>query len=309
MAAERVSVEVDGQVLSLSNLDKQLYPSGFTKGEVIDYYTQIAPALLPHLRGRPMTLRRWPNGTAAASFFEKNVARTAPEWVRRVIVATPGSTRDRDVIEFILVDDLPTLVWVANLAGLELHVPQWRVDEQGEPLNPDRLVVDLDPGAPADIVTCCRVAILVRDRLDADGLSTFPKTSGSKGLQAYAPLDAAADWEAVHAYAKTVAEQLARDHPKLVVSRMDTSLRRGKVLVDWSQNHRAKTTIAPYSLRGRPDPTVSTPLRWDEVELVADTGDASSLNLRSGDAIRRVAQDGDLMAGMDEAAAALPATA
>jgi bifunctional non-homologous end joining protein LigD len=303
---ERLTVEVAGRTLSVSNLSKQLFPSGYTKGEVIAYYTAVAPVLLPHLAGRPLTLRRWPDGTAGPSFFEKNVARNAPAWMRTAAVPTPGSTRDRDTVEFVVVDDLPGLVWVANLAGLELHVPQWRLADDDEPLPPDRLVVDLDPGPPADLVACCRVALLVRDALAADGLALVPKTSGAKGLQAYAALAGSAPWEEVHRYAKQVAERIEREHPRLVVSRMEKALRRGKVLVDWSQNHRAKTTIAPYSLRGLPDPTVSTPVGWDEVEAVADGADPRALRFLADDVVSRVAERGDLLGALFGSAARLP---
>jgi len=263
----RVTVYVEGRTLSVSNLDKVLYPDhGFTKGEVIDYYSRIAPVLLPHLAGRPVTLRRYPNGVDAPSFFEKNAARNAPEWMRTVRLPTPGSTKSRDVTDFVLIDDLPGLVWSANLAALELHTPMWRVDDDGTPAHPDLLVFDLDPGPPADIVTCCEVAVLIRERLAADGLQACPKTSGSKGMQLYVGLDGAAGWRDVHGYARTIAQELEKAHEKLVVSSMRKTLRGGKILIDWSQNNAAKTTVTVYSLRARAHPTVSTPITWDEVE-------------------------------------------
>lgn len=292
VSAERVSVSVDGRRLSLSNLDKSLYPDGTTKGDVIAYYTAVAPVLLPHLLDRPLTLRRWPDGTDAPGFFEKNVARTAPDWVRQVVLPVPGSTKDRETIRFVLVQDLPTLVWVANLAGLELHVPQWRVDANGDPTPPTRLVVDLDPGPPADILTCCRVALLARDVLAEHGLPTWPTTSGGKGMQLYAPLDGTTPWTQVKNLAQELAERLERDHPALVVSRMDKRLRRGKVLVDWSQNHGGKTTICPYSLRGRDRPSVATPVEWSEVQ---DARHAADLSFEPSSVLARVASRGDLL--------------
>jgi bifunctional non-homologous end joining protein LigD len=289
----KVPVTVDGRRLTLSNLDKPLYADGTTKGDVIGYYTGIARVLLPHLRRRPLTLRRWPDGTQADGFFEKNVARTAPPWVRQVVLPVPGSTKDRETISYVTVDDLASLVWVANLAGLELHVPQWRLDEHDRPANPDRLVVDLDPGPPADVVTCCRVALRVRDALAAHGLAARPCTSGSKGMQLYADLDGRLDWQQARALAQALAERLEREDP-LVLSRMDTRLRRGKVFIDWSQNHGGKTTISPYSLRGRPQPGVATPLTWEEVEAAED---AAMLRFTPAEVLERVATHGDLLVG------------
>ena len=291
MAEQRVAVEVDGRTLSLSNLEKVLYPDqGFTKGEVIDYYTRIAPAILPHLADRPVTFRRYPNGVDAQSFFEKNNARNAPEWMRTVTLPTPGSTKSRELTEFVLIDNLPGLVWAANLAALELHTPMWRVGDDGKPMHPDLLVFDLDPGAPADIVTCCEVGLLVRDRLARDKLTAGAKTSGSKGLQLYVSLDARADWRSVHAYARRIAEELEKSHPDLVVSSMRKSLRGGKVLIDWSQNNAAKTTVCVYSLRARPAPTVSTPVSWDEVEACDS---AEDLRFTADQVLERVRRDGD----------------
>ena len=292
--SERVTVTVGERRLSLSNLDKPLYADGTTKGDVIAYYSAIAPVLLPHLTGRPLTLRRWPDGTATSGFFEKNVARTAPDWVRQVELPVPGSTRDRDTIRFVTVDDVPTLVWVANLAGLELHVPQWRLTAAGDPAPPDRLVIDLDPGAPADVVTCCRVAVLVRELLATIGLDVTPCTSGNKGLQLYADLDGSLAWQQARRLAQQVAERLESSHPGLVLSSMDTKARRGKVFLDWSQNHGGKTTISPYSLRGLPAPRVATPLTWDQVE---ETELAEDLRFSPQDVLARVAAHGDLLAG------------
>jgi bifunctional non-homologous end joining protein LigD len=307
VATKKVSVEVDGRTLGLSNLDKILYPeTGTTKGEVIDYYTRIAPVLLPYLADRPLTRKRWPDGVGAESFFEKNAPRGTPGWVRTVTLPSPGSTRDRETVTYVVCNDLPTLVWLANLAVLELHVPQWRV-ESDEPQNPDRLVLDLDPGPPATVIECCQVALLLAEALADDGLLAYPKTSGSKGLQMYVALDGAAEVDAVHGYARRLAERLEIDHRDLVISRMEKRARTGKVLVDWSQNNAAKTTVAPYSLRGREQPTVSMPVTWDEVESAARSKARTRLPLRFDYAVAlaRVEEEGDLMAPLHEEAHAL----
>jgi len=294
-APEKVTVQVEGRRLSLSNLAKVLYPAaGTTKAAVIDYYTRIAPVLLRHLAGRPLTVRRFPNGVDGTTFFEKNAPSHTPDWVRKVRLPSPGSTRSRESIDYLVVEETATLVWLANLAALELHVPMWRVDDDGRPMNPDRLVVDLDPGPPAGLVECARVALLARAALAADGLHAWPKTSGGKGLQLYAGLDGSAAWEVVHRHARVLAEGLERHHPGLVVSSMTKAVRRGKVLVDWSQNNAAKTTVAPYSLRAQPEPTASTPVTWAEVEAAAESGNPAGLRFLSADALDRVATLGDL---------------
>jgi len=292
-SSAKVRVEVEGRELTLSNLDKVLYPEvGFTKGQVLDYYTRIAPVLLPHLRNRPLTLKRYPDGVDGKFFFEKNAPRHAPGWVPTVTIATPGSTKNRDSINFAVVCDLPTLLWAANLATLELHVPMWTVGPRGAVHGADLLVFDLDPGAPATIVECCQVATLLRDALGADGLQAWPKTSGSKGMQLYVPLRETGA-ERTWAYSRELAQRLERDHPDLVVSKMTKALRPGKILVDWSQNSAAKTTVAVYSLRARPHPTVSTPISWDEVQSCSDPAD---LVFTSDDVLERVAEYGDLFA-------------
>jgi len=292
-SSAKVRVEVEGRELTLSNLDKVLYPEvGFTKGQVLDYYTRIAPVLLPHLRNRPLTLKRYPDGVDGKFFFEKNAPRHAPDWVPTVTIATPGSTKNRDSINFAVVCDLPTLLWAANLATLELHVPMWTVGPRGAVHGADLLVFDLDPGAPATIVECCQVATLLRDALGADGLQAWPKTSGSKGMQLYVPLRETGA-ERTWAYSRELAQRLERDHPDLVVSKMTKALRPGKILVDWSQNSAAKTTVAVYSLRARPHPTVSTPISWDEVQSCSDPAD---LVFTSDDVLERVAEYGDLFA-------------
>ena len=293
MSASTVPVEVEGRTLRLSNLDKVLYPEvGLTKGEVIHYYTEAAAVLLPHLSGRPLTVKRYPNGVDGAFFFEKNVSRGKPDWVRTVVLPAPGSTKNRDEIEYVLVEELATLVWLANLAALELHTPQWRVGPRGGVRGADQLVLDLDPGPPATVVECCRVALLLRELLEADGLAPVAKTSGNKGLQVYAAV-AETPAERTSAYAHELARRLEEEQPDLVVSRMTRSLRPGKVLVDWSQNNAAKTTVSVYSLRARPAATVSTPVTWDEVAAAAQQ--AAPLAFAHADVLERVA-DGDLFA-------------
>jgi bifunctional non-homologous end joining protein LigD len=283
---------VDGHRLSLSNLGKVLYPeAGFSKGEVIDYYSRIAPVLLPHLADRPLTVKRYPNGVDQHFFFEKNSPRGTPSWVRTVTLPAPGSTKNRDTIDYVVVDRLPTLVWLANLAALELHVPQWRVPKRARKPRTDTIVFDLDPGPPATIAECCEVALALRELLEADGFTATPKSSGSKGMQVSAPIEVS-DPELPSRYAHQLARRLERELPKLVVSRMAKQLRARKVFVDWSQNNPAKTTVAPYSLRARPFPTVSTPLAWDEVAA------GGQISFRAGEVLERVAQHGDLWASV-----------
>jgi bifunctional non-homologous end joining protein LigD len=273
--AQKVVVEVDGHRLSLTNLDKVLYPDGFTKGQVVDYYTRIAPVLLPHLRDRVLTRLRCPDGVDAEVFFEKNTPRGTPEWVR---------TERVNGVTYPVIDNLAGLVWLANLAALELHTHQWRVGSSA----PDQLVLDLDPGLPASVVECCRVALMAREHLVAVGLDPVAKTSGSKGLQLYAAAPAAD----TSSFAKVLAEELEKAHPDLVVSRMTKAVRPGKVFLDWSQNNAAKTTVTPYSLRARPRPTVSTPVTWEEVEACRVPED---LVFTTDDVLARVAEHGDLL--------------
>ncbi|WP_067178826.1 non-homologous end-joining DNA ligase [Microtetraspora niveoalba] len=284
----KVRVEVEGRRLALTNLGKVLYPSAsFTKAEVIDYYTRIAPVLLPHLRGRPLTVKRYPDGVDGQFFFEKNVPGHTPAWVRTVTLPASGSTKNRETIDFAVVDDLATLVYYANLAALEIHVPMWRVTERGDPLPPDTLVFDLDPGAPATIVECCEVALLLREALEADGHEGVPKTSGMKGMQVYVPWDRDED---TSAYARALARRMEREHT-FVTSVMAKRERPGKVFIDWSQNNPAKTTVAPYSLRAGGAPTVSTPLSWEEVDACGDPG---QLVFTARDVLDRVQRCGDL---------------
>jgi bifunctional non-homologous end joining protein LigD len=271
-------VEVDGRTLKLSNLDKVLYPrTGTTKGEVLNYYAQVSPAMLPLLKDRCATRVRWPNGVEKQSFFEKNIPGGTPSWVRTAEVPTTGSraqarggAENGDVLVFPIVDDLATLTWLANLAALELHVHQWTVTKAGKPQKANRLVVDLDPGDGAGLHECCQVALLVRDKLAERKLETEAVTSGSKGLHLYAALERRLDSDDSTALAKTVAEELAKEHSKLVTATMTKSKRSGKVFLDWSQNAGSKTTLSPYSLRGRELPTVATPVSWDEVEAGAE---------------------------------------
>jgi bifunctional non-homologous end joining protein LigD len=298
---EGQAVEVDGRRLVLSNLEKVLYPStGFTKGEVLDYYARVSGAMLPHLEGRPVTLRRFPDGVEKESFYAKNVPKGAPAWLQTARVPGDGSSDPAragrsPMLEFVLVPDLASLLYVANLAALELHVPQWRIDAAGAPSLPDLLVLDLDPGAPASLVECCRVALLLRDELAADGLTALAKTSGSKGMQLYAALPTRDDFD-TRDYARWLAERLEVSHRDEVVSNMRKSLRAGKVLIDWSQNSPAKTTVAPYSLRAVPQPSASTPVTWDEVDAAAESGDVEGLRFGPGEVAQRVADLGDLFA-------------
>ena len=296
-----VLVDVEGRTLRISNLDKVLYPrTGTTKGEVLDYYARIAPVLLPHLKDRAVTRIRWPHGVEGASFFEKNVPAGTPSWVRTVTVPTTGS-RDssrsgsggRDTLVFPVVDDLATLTWLVNLAALELHVHQWTVGRNGRPRNADRLVIDLDPGEPAGLHECCGVALLVRDKLAERDLVAKPVTSGSKGLHLYADLPGRMPSDDSTALAKEVAEELQREHPQLVTATMTKARRGGKVFLDWSQNAGSKTTISPYSLRGREKPWVATPISWDEVGSGAD--DPLGLEqFRFDEVLTRVAAMGDI---------------
>lgn len=265
------SVAVDGRKLKVSNLDKVLYPqTGTTKGEVLNYYVTHADEILPELAGRPVTRIRFPEGVEGNHFFEKNLPSGAPDWLPRVTVPTPGSSRGHASLTFPLVPDLATLVYLVNLGSLELHVPQWQVDDEGVPTHPDRMVVDLDPGPGAGLAECARVAVWVRGRLEEVGLQTRAVTSGSKGMQVYAALEGTRTADEVSAVARALAQQLAEEHPDLVTWKMTRSLRPGKVFLDWSQNAAAKTTICPWSLRGRARPQVALPRDWGEVEAAAD---------------------------------------
>ncbi|QYN26420.1 non-homologous end-joining DNA ligase [Amycolatopsis sp. DSM 110486] len=304
MVEKKVTVQVGERQLVLSNLDKPLYGNGFSKSEVVHYYAKIGPVMLPHLRGRPATVVRFPDGTAGEAFFEKNLPRGAPDWIQTVTLPSSGSRSGRGpgTITYPLIEDLPSLVWAANLAALELHVHQWTVGPGPKRQAPDRLVFDLDPGEGASIVECARVAERLLEVLTADGLTPLPKTSGSKGLQVCCGVKTRRP-ERTSAYAKAIAEQLAGEMPELVVSKMAKTLRTNKVLIDWSQNHVAKTTIAPYSLRGRDTPTASTPITWDEVRACRTP---SELTFTADDVLHRVDEHGDLLAELAGTRVTLP---
>jgi bifunctional non-homologous end joining protein LigD len=299
VAGKSREVDVEGRTLSISNLDKVLYPAGgFTKGEVIDYYARIAPAMLPHLRGRPLTLRRYPNGVAEKSFFEKRCPSHRPDWVATAAVATSEGP-----IDFCLCEDRATLVWVAQLAALELHPSLSRAKDMD---HPTVVAFDLDPGPGTDIVDCCRLALRLRELFARFELECFPKTSGSKGMQVYVPLNSKAGYERTKPFANAVAKLLEKQTPDRVVSRMAKAERKGRVFVDWSQNDRAKTTISVYSLRARERPTASTPLRWEEVEGTAESGEAEELRFEAAQVLERVAEHGDLFAPVLELEQELP---
>jgi bifunctional non-homologous end joining protein LigD len=283
-----VEVKVGGKTLRLSNLDKVLYPEvGFAKGQVIDYYSRIAPALLPHLKDHPLTLKRYPNGVDDKYFYEKQSPSHRPDWVKTVAVPARGRT-----IDFTLANDLPTLVWLANLADLELHTSLSKARKIDRPT---ALAFDLDPGPPATIVECSQVALWLREIFKDLKLESFPKTSGSKGMQLYVPLNTpSASYDKTKPFAKALAELLEKQHPKQVVSSMKKELRPKKVLIDWSQNDEHKTTVCVYSLRAKARPTVSTPLTWKEVEKILDSGDPESAVFDSDTVLARVDKQGDL---------------
>lgn len=288
-------LEADGHKVTLTRPEKVLYPkSGFTKRDYIDYLRQIAPVMLRYTAGRPASFKRFPDGVDGEGFFSKNAPRGTPEWVRTVELPSPGSTKGRSKVRYVLVEDLATLLWAGNLASLEIHVPQWKVGPRGGVQKPDLLVFDLDPGAPATLVECCRVAELLSDVLGADGLRAWPKVSGSKGLHVYVPVAPTAGTVAT-AYARGVAELMAERKPELVVAQMDKSLRPGRVFVDWNQNNPGRTTVVPYSLRAREDPTVAAPVTWDEVAACTDPG---NLRFLPSDVLQRVEKSGDLLEPM-----------
>ena len=288
MARTRGSLEIDGRTVPVSNLDKVLYPqAAFTKADIIAYYIDVADAILPHLRGRPLTLKRYPEGVKEPFFYQKNAPAHRPRWVKTVAVPT-----QRRVVHYLLANDLPTLVWAANLAALELHVS---LASAKTPHRPDLMVFDLDPGPPAGLAECCRVALALRRCLKRDGLDAYPKTSGIKGLQVYVPLNAPRiTFAHTKDYAKRMAESLTRKMPDLVLPRMSKALRTGKVFIDWSQNDPKKTTVCVYSLRAVEIPSVSTPVTWEEVERAAVSGDASRLRFGPPDVLYRLNTQGDL---------------
>jgi bifunctional non-homologous end joining protein LigD len=291
---------VDGREIALTNLDKVLWPqAGFTKAAALDYYARIAPVLLPHLAGRPLTRVRFPDGVDSQRFFEKRAPSHTPEWVR----TAPIEMGTAGTIDFIVCEDRATLIWLCQLAALELHPSLALADEPGRPTV---LAFDLDPGAPATAVECAQVALRLRELFGEIGLDCFPKHSGSKGIQVYIPLNDKATYERTKPYARAVAQALERAEPKLVVSKQKKELRKGKVLVDWSQNDFSKTTVAVYSLRCRDRPWASTPLTWDEISDLADGGDPESVRFEASQVLKRVDEHGDLFATVLELEQELP---
>ena len=289
MGRTTTTVEIQGRKLELSNLDKVLYPeTGFTKGQVIDYYVRIAPVLLPHLKDRPLTMKRYPNGVSGQFFYEKNCPKHRPDWVQTAKIWSEGNNR---WMYYCMAQDLPTLVWAANLADIELHTS---LSLARDVLEPTMIVFDLDPGPPADIVLCCQVGLWVREIFEHFGMQCFPKTSGSKGLQVYAPLNTNVTYDDTKSFAHEIARILERKRRDLIVSDMKKALRTGKVLVDWSQNDDHKTTICVYSLRAKDKPTVSTPVEWEDVEKTLKKKDAKLLVFEAGQVVERSQKLGDL---------------
>lgn len=304
MATSR-QVEVDGRELKLTNLDKVLYPkAGFSKGEMVDYYAKVAPQIVPHLAGRALTLRRFPEGVddTDAAFFEKRCPKHRPEWVETTrVLAGPNA----GYIDYCVCDDRATLVWMAQLAAIELH-PSLSLGKKHE--QPTVLAFDLDPEPPAEVLACSRVALRLREVFDHVGLESFVKTSGSKGLQLYVPLNTRTDYDETRPFAQAIAQLLAKQTPDEVIAKMGKkTLRKGKVLIDWYQNNERKTTIAVYSLRARERPTVSTPVTWEEVERAVEKDDADSLVFEAPDVLKRIDQHGDLFAPVLELKQKLPA--
>jgi bifunctional non-homologous end joining protein LigD len=298
----KAAVTVEGRELELSNLDKVLYPqAGFTKGELIDWYASIGEVLLPHLRGRPLTLKRYPEGVEGKHFYEKRCPAHRPDWVT---TASVWSDRNKGEVDYCVVEDVATLVWLANLADIELHTSLARAEAIERPTS---MVFDLDPGAPADIVDCCQVAVWLRGLFEQLGLNCYPKTSGSKGMQLYVPLNGDVTYAETKPFAKAVAETLEKRFSDRVVSQMSKAKRPGKILIDWSQNDQHKTTVCVYSLRAKEQPTVSTPLEWEEVEAALEAGDSQALVFDHAAVLERVAAKGDLFAPLLSEEQELPA--
>jgi bifunctional non-homologous end joining protein LigD len=297
----KATLEIEGRKVDVSNLDKIFYPKvGFTKGQVIDYYIRVSEVLLPHLKDRPISLKRYPDGVEGFFFYEKQCPSHRPKWVKTAKV----SKNEGGEINYCVMNDLPALVWAANLADLELHTFLHRAPAIQRPT---ALAFDLDPGAPADLVQCCQVGLWLKEVFDSLGLECFPKTSGSKGLQVYVPLNTAVTYEKTKAFAHALALTLEKEHPELVVSRMQKVLRKGKVLVDWSQNDDKKTTVTVYSLRAKERPTVSTPVDWDEIRRALKKKDAARLTFETEDVLERVKKRGDLFAPVLKLKQKLPA--
>jgi len=299
--SKKAELIVEGRKLAVSNLDKVLYPkAGFTKGELINYYIQIAPALLPHLKDRPLTMKRYPNGVEAEFFYEKNCPSHRPKWVKTATVWSEGNQRN---MNYCLAQDLPTLVWAANLADIELHPS---LSRKSNVARPTMMVFDLDPGAPADIVQCCEVGLWLREILASFKLKSWAKTSGSKGLQVYVPLNTPVTYDQTKKLSRALAEYLEREHSRLVVAKMAKALRKGKIFVDWSQNDEHKTTVCVYSLRAKEQPTASTPVTWEEVEETARKKDAKQLVFRCDQTLARFKRMGDLFAPVEKMKQKLP---
>ena len=289
MPSEKTPVTIDGIDLQVSNLDKIFYPAtGFTKGQVIDYYIRIAPALLPHLAGRPLTMKRYPNGALSKFFYQKECPSSRPNWLPTAPIWSEGNKKS---VNFCLIEDLPALVWAANLAALELHTSLSLADNI---LQPTTLVFDLDPGPPAGIIECTQVALWLRSFFDNLGLKSFPKTSGSKGLQVYVPINSPTNYDITKKFAHTLAILLESKYPSHIVSNMRKSLRTGKVFVDWSQNDDHKTTVCAYSMRAREQPTISTPVKWDEIEDAWQTKNSAMLSFTSSQVLERFELFGDI---------------
>ncbi len=301
LMSQKAQLVVEGKKLSVSNLDKVLYPKvGFTKGQVIDYFIRVAPVLLPHLKDRPLTMKRYPDGVEGEFFYEKNCPSHRPNWVKTARVWSEGNQR---IMHYCLANDLPTLVWAANLADLELHTSLSRKDKIERPT---MMVFDLDPGPPADIVQCCQVGIWLRDLLGRMKLKSFAKTSGSKGLQVYVPLNTPVTYDDTKGLSRSLAQHLEREHPDLVTSNMSKAVRKGKVFVDWSQNDEHKTTICVYSLRAKEEPTVSTPVIWKEVESCLKKKKPDLVKFRSDQVLARMEKLGDLFEAVEELKQKLP---
>lgn len=287
-ASQHTQAKIRGKVVTLSNLEKVFYPAtGFTKGDVISYYRAVAPVLLPHLKNRPITLKRYPDGVEGNFFYEKQCPSHAPEWIK----TTPVAKGNGEIINYCLIQDEPSLVWAANIANLELHPFQHRARAL---TRPTALVFDLDPGPPADVLDCARVAVRIRDVFDGLGLRSFVKTSGSKGLQLVMPLNTPVTYDRTKEWAQAIAQLMAAKLPNEVVSKMTRLLRKGKVFIDWSQNDDTKTTVAVYSLRAKDSPTVSTPLEWTELENALRRKKASLLVFDTKAVLKRVKEKGDL---------------
>lgn len=299
--SKKAELTVAGRQLAVSNLDKVLWPkAGFTKGEMINYYIQIAPVLLPHLKNRPLTMKRYPNGVEEQFFYEKNCPTHRPSWVKTATVWSEGNNRD---MQYCLAQDLPTLVWAANLADIELHTS---LSRKTNVARPTMMVFDLDPGAPADIVQCCEVGLWLREILQSLKLESFAKTSGSKGLQVYVPLNTPVTYDDTKGLSRALAEYLEHEHPKLVLSKMARALRKGKIFVDWSQNDEHKTTVNVYSLRAKEHPTASTPVTWEEVAKCLKKKDAKLLTFHCRETLKRVEKMGDLFAPVETLKQKLP---